>query len=332
MLVFRRHDLGVSGDRRVKHRDGWYAAAVFAMLVIGGLMASISIPATAATPFPTDCPPGWDAIFNITAKNCVSSGSISVTAVVPPQRPTQPAIITSPTNGQSFSTNPVNVTGTCPKGFLIKVFTNGILVGSVICGPNGTFTVPVDLVIGQNALTAVPYNTLDQAGPSGNTVTVTLTAPAGGIGFSNELILQSVNYYRGVEPGQEVTWPIDIVGGQAPYAVSIDWGDGTTEVITRLAPGPFTVSHTYTKVGTGYLGTFPLIIRASDAVGHTAYLQLTTLVNGGTGSVTNKKTPAINYLIIIWPIWIVILLMILSYWLGKRREKYIMQKQLAALS
>jgi hypothetical protein len=330
MLVFSKHVKGVS---HVSHRDGWYAASIFAMLVIGGVIASLSYPVTAQTP-PGGCPNSslFNEADNQQTNACGQAGSITISAVVPPARPTRPVTITSPTNGQTFTTNPVTVTGTCPSGYLVKIFSNGILIGSVICGPNGTFAVPADLVIGQNTLNGFAYNTLDQQGPSGNSVNVTLNQPAGGVGFSTELILQSVNYYRGVAPGQEVIWPIDIIGGQAPYAVSIDWGDGTTEVITRLAPGPFTVSHTYTKVGTGYLGTFPLIIRASDAVGHTAYLQLTTLVNGATGSTASKPVPVINKLIIIWPIWIVIMLMLLSYWLGKRREKYIMQKQLEALA
>ena len=128
------------------------------------------------------------------------------------------------------------------------------------------------------------------------------------------------------------------MGGLAPYAVSVDWGDGTPpDLITRLAPGPFTVKHTYAKVGTGYLNTFPLIIRATDGAGHTAYLQLTTIVNPATGSSSSgsgsgKNNSTLNKLIVIWPIWIVLLLMIISFWLGERREKHIMEKRLAALA
>ena len=324
------------------HRDVSYALALFLMLGIGVGLASVTMPADAAN-MATTCNDWGNELLH----TCSNVGSIAVNAVVPPQRPSTPATITSPTNGQTFSTNPITVLGTCPKGYLIKVFSNGILIGSVICGPNDQFSVPADLVIGQNALTAVPYNTLDQSGPTSNTVNVTLNQPPGGLGFSTELILQSVNYYRGILPGQQVTWPITIVGGQAPYAVSIDWGDGTNEVLTRLTAGPFTVSHVYKNVGTGYLGTYPLIIRATDSVGHNAYLQLTTLVNAatgvnnsgstssgsGSGSGSGKTTSStLSKLIVIWPLWIVIILMIISFWLGERREKHIMRKQLAALA
>lgn len=165
------------------------------------------------------------------------------------------------------------------------------------------------------------------------TVTVTLNLPPGGFGFSSELILQSVNFYRGSLTGRDVTWPIEIVGGQAPYAVSVNWGDGTSDLITRLAPGPFTVSHTYKNSGRGYLNTFPLIIRATDAAGHTAYLQLTTIVNDPTGANSNvvkgSTQPRLD-LAVLWPLWIVALLLVLSFWLGERREKKIMERRLAA--
>lgn len=204
----------------------------------------------------------------------------------------------------------------------------------MLCGPDGKFTILVDLVIGKNELTALPYNALDQVGPISPTVTVTLNQPASGLGFSSELIIQSESYYHGSEPGQEIVWPIEIVGGTAPYAVSVDWGDGSTDVVTRLAPGAFTVKHTYQKTGPGYLGSFPLIIRAADAAGRTAYLQLTTIVNSSKADTNPAKAVAntISTQWLLWPLWVVLLLMVISFWLGERREKKIMQRQLQALA
>lgn len=321
MLVFPRYSHHSQTGRLVHHRQTSYALLLFLVLGVGVLVASFSWSVRAAS---NEC--GLPATPSCT-------GSYTVNAVVLGPRPNRPAVITSPANGQSFNTNPVTVSGTCPDKSLVKIFTNGILVGSILC-QNGRFSLPVDLIIGRNDLTALAYNTLDQEGPSSPTVTVTLNQPPGGFGFSSELIIQSVNYYRGTEPGVEVTWPIELVGGQAPYAVSVDWGDGTTDVITRLAPGPFTVKHIYRKPG-GYLGSYPLIIRASDAVGHTAYLQLTTLVNeaaaGGSASSAAKAQP-LGQLGIVWPALIMLVLMIAAFWLGERREKRIMRRQLAALA
>lgn len=296
------------------HRETSYALLVFLLMVTAIIVAAVTTPAQAA--------------LN-------GSATYTVLAVVPGPRPTQPAVITSPVNGQTFQTNPITVLGTCPRGTLIKIFKNGVLAGSILCDSTGHFNLPIDLLIGSNALTAIAFNTNDQSGPDSPAVNVTLNVPAGGFGFSSELLLQSTSYYRGVVPGQQVIWPIEIVGGLAPYAVNFEWGDGTSSLVTRLGPGPFTLDHIYNKVG-GYLGAFPLIIRATDVAGHTAYLQLTTIVNDPTASTasTTKGGTGFNVssILIIWPLLIVLLLLVLAFWLGERREKHIMQRQMAALA
>lgn len=296
------------------HHETSYALLVFLLMVTAIIVATVTTPTQAA--------------LN-------GSATYTVLAVVPGPRPTQPAVITSPVNGQTFQTNPITVLGTCPRGTLIKIFKNGVLAGSILCDSTGHFNLPIDLLIGSNALTAIAFNTNDQSGPDSPAVNVTLNVPAGGFGFSSELLLQSTSYYRGVVPGQQVVWPIEIVGGLAPYAVNFEWGDGTSSLVTRLGPGPFTLDHIYTKVG-GYLGAFPLIIRATDAAGHTAYLQLTTIVNDPTASTASTTKGGngfdVSSILIIWPLLIVLLLLVLAFWLGERREKHIMQRQMAALA
>jgi hypothetical protein len=296
------------------HNETSYALLVFLLILTSLIVAAVTTPTQAA--------------LN-------GSGTYTVLAVVPGPRPTQPAIITSPVNGQTFQTNPITVLGTCPRGTLVKIFKNGVLAGSIICDSTGHFNLPIDLLIGANALTAIAYNTNDQSGPESPAVNVTLNVPAGGFGFSSELLLQSTSYYRGVVVGQQVVWPIVIVGGLAPYAVNFDWGDTTSSLVTRLGPGPFDLDHVYHQPG-GYLGAFPLIIRATDTAGHTAYLQLTTIVNDPTASTSSTTKGGNSFdlskIMIIWPILILLVLVVLAFWLGERREKVIMQREMAALA
>ncbi len=313
MRVLPKHSHYKHTGRLRPHRETSYALLVFLTLVFGGALAAWSFQADAATS---------------------GSASYKVEAVVSGQPPSQPARITSPTTGQTFQVNPITVEGACPAKTLVKIYKNGILAGSTLCQASGRFTIPIDLLIGKNDLTAIAYNANDQPGPDSPPVTVTLNVPPGGIGFSTELIIQSTSYYRGAQPGEELTWPVELVGGLGPYAVNFDWGDGTSDLITRTAPGPFTLKHTYKKVG-GYLGSYPLIIRATDTAGHTAYLQLTSIINQSTGNAAAgaAATPStLNRLMIIWPLWIVLLLMIVSFWLGERREKGIMDRQMEALA
>jgi hypothetical protein len=296
------------------HHETSYALLVFLILSLGLLVLSV----------------GWRAEAGTTG-----GGQYSVTAVVTGARPTGQAIITSPSNGQTFQANPVTVSGTCPDKTLVKIYKNGILAGSTICDPSRHFTIPIDLLLGSNALTALAYNTTDQPGPDSPAVNVTLTVPSNVFGFSNELLIQSSSYYRGAQPGDTITWPIELVGGIAPYAVSFDWGDGSqSDLVTRTAAGPFSLSHVYKKAG-GYLGNYPLIIRATDSAGHTAYLQLTSIINksSGNGSAGTKSVlPSLNQFVLIWPLWIILLLMVISFWLGERREKRVMRRQLEALA
>ena len=274
----------------------------------------------------------WGASFSADAATN-GGGQYTVQAVVSAPRPTKAPVITSPNSGQTFQTNPIKVDGTCTPRTMIKIFKNGILAGSILCGADGRFSIPIDLVIGRNDLTATAYNALDQPGPESAPVTVSLTLPPGGFGFSSELIIQSTSYYRGAQPGEEIVWPIELVGGQAPYAVNVDWGDGSSDLITRLTPGPFTVKHTYRKTGTGYLGSFPLIIRATDSASHTAFLQLTTIINSPTGTTTGAKPAvAISSIMLTWPLWIALILIVLAFWLGERREKSKLERKWAALT
>lgn len=314
MVVFPRYSHRRHTGRLRPHHETSYAFLVFLMMAIGVLLATYSFTTEASTS---------------------GGGAYTVGAVVTGARPTGPATITSPSSGQTFGTNPITVTGTCPDKTLVKVFKNGILAGSTICDANRHFSIQMDLLLGSNALTAWAYNTNDQPGPDSPTVNVTLTIPSNVFGFSSELLIQSTSYYRGALPGDQITWPIELVGGVAPYAVSFDWGDGTqSDLVTRTAPGPFTLNHTYKQVG-GYLGAYPLIIRATDAAGHTAYLQLTSIINSPTGNAkagTKSIVPSLSQYALIWPLWVILLLMIISFWLGERREKRIMRRQMEALA
>jgi hypothetical protein len=294
------------------HHETSYGLLAAVIAVVGMLLATVSWSGTEAA--------------------TTGSGTYNVYAVVPAPRPTTAPVITSPANGQSFSTNPVTVSGTCPDKTFIKVFSNGVLVGSVVCGQNKQFSLIVDLVIGQNSLTAVAFNINDESGPTSNTVNLTLTTPLGGLGFSTELLLQTTTYFRGAPPGTELEWPITLVGGVSPYAVSIDWGDGKQDLLTRTAPGPFVLKHTYAKPG-GYLGAYPLIIRATDSSSHSAYLQVTSIVNAPGGTNTKVGGSVVpTGLTIAWPIWALSALVVISFFVGEWREKRNVAKRLEALA
>lgn len=235
--------------------------------------------------------------------------------------PTQAATISSPANGAVFTALPVTVTGFCPNGLLVKIFKNDIFSGADSC-QNGSYRVQIDLFSGRNDIVARVFDTLDQAGPDSNLVSVTFNDNAARPDVAARVSLSTNFARRGANPGQELVWPLIISGGTAPYAVSVDWGDGTPpDLYSVPGPGDFNVKHKYDVAG-----SYRALVKATDKNGTIGYLQLAAVANGevkqtvaanaadGTGTGTTETR-------ILWqPAAIAIPFIVSTFWLGKKYE------------
>jgi hypothetical protein len=258
------------------------------------------------------------------------SGSIGLTGTMPGKPPTTAATIDLPKDQQHFGTSPITVSGTCPTNTLVELFKSDIFAGSTICSDANTYSLEVDLLIGKNILIARVYDTLNQAGPDSNSVTVfydALPAQAGPITSSGlngaQLLLNTDAVFRGVFPGKEMNVPIDILGGTPPFAVNIQWGDSTNKVVPRNDNVSFTSGHTYSKPG-----TYQVSLQATDAAGRVAFLTFAAIVNGqpivaNTASLSNES--ATNQLLILWPLYTAAIAVVTSFFLGEKREKRILR-------
>lgn len=255
------------------------------------------------------------------------SGSIGLQGTISTAPPKNGATITAPGNGATFTALPITISGLCPQGLLVKVFSNNVFVGSVQC-TSGSYSIPIDLFNGQNVLVARVYDALDQAGPDSNNVTVTFN-DAQFIQFGTQILLTSIYAQRGAPPTQELTWPILLSGGTAPYAISVDWGDGTPpDLLSQTSAGGFTIKHTYKSAG-----IYKVIIKATDKNGGTAFLQLVGVATGATQSSTGAAggkngATTVKTVIIWWPCLLMIPLIFASFWVGRRNELYVLRKQL----
>lgn len=255
------------------------------------------------------------------------SGSVGMQGTVPSAPPSRGATITTPVNGQSFTKTPITVGGLCPSGLLVKIFSNNVFVGAVMC-TNGSYSVQIDLFDGQNDLIARVYDALDQPGPDSNVVHVTfINAQFQNTGIP--LLSVTSNYARrGANPGQTLTWPFIISGGTAPYAVSIDWGDGKpASLLSEAFAGNFTADHVYDNAG-----LYQITVRATDKNGQTAYLQV---VGEANGAVTQSRANASNGPAVIiknhilWlPAALLVPLLAVAFWLGRRYELSVLRKHL----
>jgi hypothetical protein len=254
---------------------------LFAALVLVGT-SLLALPASAAT--------------------ITKDGSVQVAGTVPGPPPATPPTIDVPTNGSSFDQKNITVSGTCIAGLVVKVYRNGVFAGSALCGGDGRYSMQIDLVLKRNDLVAYQCDSSNQASPPSNLVSVTYelpvpptTPPSSGGGSSapvpapaspgtpaNQLIIYYDYTLQGIFKGQTFTFPVQFTGGVGPYAVSIDWGDGTTNVFSRPDITPFSTQHAYAKPG-----TYVVKVRVADSQGQQAYLQLVIIVNGPVPAVSS---------------------------------------------
>jgi len=250
------------------------------------------------------------------------SGPTGLEATVPSPPPSVAATIGVPGNGQVFTSTPITVSGLCQTGLLVKTFSNNVFTGSTVCN-SGSYTLKVDLFSGQNDLVARVYDSLDQQGPDSNVVSVTFN-DAQFVAFGPRITLTSNYARRGANPGSVLSWPFTLSGGTGPYALSVDWGDGSGVQLKSFAfPGVVTMDHTYTQSG-----VYTVLVKATDADNVSAYLQVVGVANGKISGLVNGNSstttaPGINRLGFPWPFLLLIIpLLLVAFWLGRRHELY----------
>lgn len=257
--------------------------------------------------------------------NQQGSGSIGLQGTISTAAPVRGATITIPSNGVSFTSVPISINGTCPSNVLVKIFANNVFVGSAFC-VNGSYSVQVSLFSGQNELVARVYDALDQSGPDSNVVTVTFN-DSQFAQFGTRVTLSSIYAQRGAPPNQEITWPILLSGGTGPYALSVDWGDGTsTDLFSKDIAGTFDIKHIYKTSG-----IYKVIVKATDKNGGTAFLQLVAQATGATQNTSGKNGDSnaiIKKEVLWWPALAMSPLIFAAFWVGRRSELYSLRKQL----
>ncbi len=252
------------------------------------------------------------------------SGSVGLQGTISSGPPTRGATISVPGNGAGFSTVPITVSGICPNGLLVKIFSNNVFVGSTYCN-GGSYSVQVNLFSGRNDLVARVYDALDQAGPDSNLVSVTFNDTQFAT-YGTRVTLTSVFALRGAPPNQLLTWPIILSGGVGPYAISVDWGDGSpTDLFSQESAGAITLKHTYKTAG-----LYQVLVKATDKNGGTAFLQLVAQATGA-GQDTVKKASdnsVVKTQVIWWPVLLMLPLIVAAFWVGRRHELYTLRKRL----
>ena len=247
-------------------------------------------------------------------------GSIGIEGAVPGPPPESAATINTPISGQTFTSLPITVSGTCEPGLMVEVYKNDVFSGVDECAQNGTYSVDIDLFFGENELIVRVRDLLGQAGPDSNIVTVIYNPPVeqSGRDFpAQQLLLTSTTSFRGVDPGSEIVFPIALSGGIGPYAISITWGDGSSDVMSRSDTGSFNLRHVYDQPG-----VYRMVVKATDDTDTVAFLQLVAVVNGEPGEAADSTAAArIITNVVLWPLFIILPLVPIAFWMGVHYQK-----------
>lgn len=256
-----------------------------------------------------------------------SANLVEVTASVPAgPLPPFASEIKYPVTGDTITATPLPVTGTCPAGYFVKLFRNGIFSGSIMCAANGTFTITTDLFLGDNELLVRTVNAQNKEGPVSAPVRVRYDPtyrPA------SQFVLSPDHFFKAVMAGNQIEFRITFVGGTGPYNLNVNWGDGQSTRLEAIATKSVVVSHLY-QVALSERRQFPVVLEGTDSKGGSAYLQVFSIVNDpaitaaivtpssgfSAGLYQNQYLSIIRY---IWPAYLLAVLMYVCFWLGERR-------------
>ncbi len=258
------------------------------------------------------------------------TGSLGLEATIPSPPPTQSATIAVPSNGQSFTSLPITISGLCPNNLLIKAFSNNVFIGSAQC-INNNYKLKADLFNGSNDLYVQDFDNLGQGGPLSNKVSVTY-ANAQNVSILSRVTITSSYGELGANPGQQLIWPVVISGGTPPYAISTDWGDGQPATLQSSAfNGTINLVHVYNQAG-----IYTVTVTVSDSKGSLAFLQLVGIANGQITAVNttkpsstanSNKNNSSSSSVPWWVLSVVLITLLPAFWLGSRHGRSVLLKK-----
>ena len=265
---------------------------------------------------------------HVAVADITEQGQVAVAGFVRGPAPDRAAVITQPANNSTTHVSPIAVSGVCYGFNIIQIYKNGIFAGSTMC-TNQKFLLSIDLLIHRNELVAKTVDNMGQYGPDSNPVVVNYIPVMPLTTGSRQLLLTTDQSYQAATAGKSFNLELIATGGKLPYALPIDWGDGTASVVPQDAEGVVKIPHTYQ-----YGGLYKVKTGLTDSAGSKATLDVMVVVNGTpkpapafTGPTEEPPTYVAPSLKLIWPLYLLSIALVAVFWLGERAELYRLKKQ-----
>lgn len=206
------------------------------------------------------------------------AATYDVSASVPYPAPSQPAVVNPALNNIVVQNSAFIISGTCQvmnPVTVVSVLRGTNPLGSSVC-LNGTFSLLITLIDGQNSLIVRTVNQSNAYGPDSAPITVTLTIPitpppaseapkavatpgatsltqtentAFNTATKTGLTIVPQTPFTVLPSDNQVSLSFVVSGGSTPYTIELNWGDGTVETRTVASPGTYNFTHRYRSVG-----------------------------------------------------------------------------------
>lgn len=213
----------------IHHRHTSYPVLLALMVIVGGLI------------FLTD--------------RVAKADDLIVTATVPAPIPVGTPVFTAPDEGTVTDTDSVNFAGTCPiitPAVIIALHDGSTLLGSGLCQNDGTFAVTASLTSGTHTIIATVVTITGDNGESSTPLHITYTPPPVPVTPSTPssparphtpantntpsdvsiapLDIISEKPFIAFKSNLKAEWRGRFAGGVPPYVVTINWGDGKSDI------------------------------------------------------------------------------------------------------
>jgi hypothetical protein len=262
-------------------------------------------------------------VFVFVSAPNVHADNLQVTAKIDFPAPTQAAVIDPEIENVIVDSAYFTVYGTCEiasPAYIITIQNDGTETSSGTCDSTGKFSINITLHQGANRLVARTVNVSSLYGPDSNQVLVTLNLPINPPDQTPQIPTPAPNYQEAVSvlpPNEQksinsaaasnlwlnstktfsllddqknttITFMFD--GGESPYTIAINWGDGSTESMVLDRPGKYEFSHSYAKFGvyivhgelkdaTGAITRFEHVITTTKVIPSNLGINATTPTN-----------------------------------------------------
>lgn len=271
---------------------------------------------------------------------------VVVNAEVPASEAIKPATIRSPSSNSTTTKSTIVVRGDCEPRALVVVYVNKVMAGTTHCSTNGTYQITVQLRIGKNEIYVRNYDDLGRMGEPtpGILVTYKPTKPAPvddgnpnipprepevpqkpvacsaytptSITEGGQSRVVAVCMPSFIEPDKEYVLGVVISGGKAPYALSVEWGDGKRphSLYSFDTVGYHAIPFTYESPG-AYVAT----IRVADQTNYAAFSQVAILVDGGLvnpARAFDEVRENVSWLYATTPTFVALFTLLIGFWIG----------------